>query len=367
MNKLKTLLIAFIATLTLLSGTVSAASVKLSVNGTAVNSPSFIQQGTTFFGLRELLNALGVGQINWNAKTQTVTAVKGDTTVIVTVGKKQVYLNGKLYKQLEVPAQSTQNKVYLPARAVAEAFGYAVKYDSKTSTVVLTSGTASSNVNNSAAISIPDLDNQPSYKKKALDKLSVKLKGGKLEIIDIWAGDLNIQKIQIMDYTKTMTTPLPISPGYEGIAVDLASFTDDSGNTFEPTDGEMYFINLITDAGSIVRSETYLAGTAAKDDEAAVDDIKYGYMGSPITLEGDSLVGDFSPKPAFMITQIKVEDSYTYTPASPITIDEQNQSFALPLAQFKNTSGESFKATTGWRQPYKVTIVTNYGEFSWSL
>ncbi|OMF96828.1 copper amine oxidase N-terminal domain-containing protein [Paenibacillus sp. FSL R7-0337] len=129
MKKLKSLFIASVAALILLSGTVSAASVKLNVNGTAVTSPSFIQQGTTFFGLRELLNALGVSQIKWDAKTQTVTAVKGDTTVSVTVGKKQVYKNGKLYKELEVPAQSIQNKVYLPARAMAEAFGYSVSFN----------------------------------------------------------------------------------------------------------------------------------------------------------------------------------------------------------------------------------------------
>ncbi|MBT2289468.1 hypothetical protein J7E73_10060 [Paenibacillus albidus] len=160
---------------------------------------------------------------------------------------------------------------------------------------------------------------------------------------------------------------MPISPGYEGITIDLASFVDDSGRPLNPVNGEMYFINLVTDAGSIVRSETYQASTPTKADEAAVDDIKYGYMGSPIALEGDNLVGDFSPKPAFTITQIKVEDSYFYTPASPITIDGQNQKFSLPLTQLKNTAGESFKAATGWHQPYKVTIITNYGEFSWSF
>ncbi|WP_042198139.1 copper amine oxidase N-terminal domain-containing protein [Paenibacillus camerounensis] len=141
MKKIKSLFIASITALTLLSGTASAASVKLSVNGTAVTSPSFIQQGITFFGLRELLNALGVGQIKWDAKAQTITAVKGNTTVNVTIGKKQVYKNGMLYKELEVPARSIQNKVYLPARAVAEAFGYSVSF--KNNTVVLTSGNAS--------------------------------------------------------------------------------------------------------------------------------------------------------------------------------------------------------------------------------
>ncbi|KHL95871.1 hypothetical protein QW71_09675 [Paenibacillus sp. IHB B 3415] len=139
MKKLKSLFIASVAALTLLSGTVSAASVKLNVNGTLVTSQSFIRQGTTFFSLRELLNALGVVQIKWDAKTQTVTAIKGDKTVTVTVGKKQVTLNGKLFKQLEVPAQSIQNKVYLPARAVAEAFGYSVSF--KNNTVVLANGT----------------------------------------------------------------------------------------------------------------------------------------------------------------------------------------------------------------------------------
>jgi hypothetical protein len=66
-------------------------------------------------------------------------------------------------------------------RAVAEAFDYAVKYDSKTSTVVLKNESSTSSTNISTGIIIPELNSQPSYKQKALDKLSVKLNDYRLK------------------------------------------------------------------------------------------------------------------------------------------------------------------------------------------
>jgi hypothetical protein len=59
-------------------------------------------------------------------------------------------------------------------------------------------------------------------------------------------------------------------------------------------------------------------------------------MGSPVTLQQDNLVANFSPKPEFVIKKIIVEIDFIYTPAQPITINDKNYSQTLLLSQFKN-------------------------------
>lgn len=123
----------------------SANELKLTVNGQSIQfqygSP-FAKQGRSLVPLRDLLIALGVPNddehIIWDGKSQSVTAILGDTTIRLIVGDKTIMLNGQPYAQLEVAAETLNGRVYLPGRAVAEAFGYHVDYDSASSTILVT-------------------------------------------------------------------------------------------------------------------------------------------------------------------------------------------------------------------------------------
>lgn len=145
MKKIACFLISLIVALNMFTGTsFASADLKLSINGQAVTfqyGVPFIDDGSSLVPLRDLLVGLGVqdddAHIIWNGSEQSVTIIKGDKTVKLSVGSKEIYLNGGIYKSLEVPAKMVNERVYLPARAVAEALGYFVDFDAETWTILV--------------------------------------------------------------------------------------------------------------------------------------------------------------------------------------------------------------------------------------
>ena len=86
--------------------------------------------------LRAIFEALGAS-VEWDGETKTVTSVKDDTTVKLTVGEKKLTVNGTA-KELDVPGQIVENRTLVPVRAISEAFGCEVGWDSATRTVTIT-------------------------------------------------------------------------------------------------------------------------------------------------------------------------------------------------------------------------------------
>jgi hypothetical protein len=144
MKKISTALITIFLASSMFTTAAQAASLNLTVDNKAIAfqyGTPFIDSGSSLVPLRDLLVSLGVANddehIRWNAGEQSVTIVKGDRAVKLSVGSNQIFLNGKLFKQLEVPAKNVDGRVYLPARAVAEALDYFVDYDAETSTILV--------------------------------------------------------------------------------------------------------------------------------------------------------------------------------------------------------------------------------------
>jgi len=96
-------------------------------------------QGRVMVPVRYLADALGA-QTSWDASTETVTIIKGGTTIVMTVGSKTLTVNGKTSQMDVAPVIGYNGKVssiygartYLPARYVAEALGATVNYDQYT-------------------------------------------------------------------------------------------------------------------------------------------------------------------------------------------------------------------------------------------
>lgn len=119
-----------------------AADLQMQVNGAAVAfeyGKPYLESGRSLFPLRDLLVALGVENddkhIVWDGDKQSVTVIKGEIRIELAVGQKAFYRNGQLFTVLDVPAANVDGRVYLPARAVAEALGYEVGFDADTGTV----------------------------------------------------------------------------------------------------------------------------------------------------------------------------------------------------------------------------------------
>jgi len=114
--------------------------VKVFLNGKRIrfDQPPIIQNGRTLVPLRAIFEAMNA-TVSWDDKTKTVTAKKGDTTIVMTIGNKTMKKNGVAI-ELDVPPQIVNGRTLVPARAVAESFGAKVDWDGSTRTVTITEG-----------------------------------------------------------------------------------------------------------------------------------------------------------------------------------------------------------------------------------
>lgn len=100
------------------------------------DQPPTIIDGRTLVPLRAIFEALGA-TVDWNGDTQTVTSKQGKTTITLTINDNKMYKDGKAIT-LDVPAQMMNDRTLVPVRAVAEAFGCDVDWDSETQKVIIT-------------------------------------------------------------------------------------------------------------------------------------------------------------------------------------------------------------------------------------
>jgi len=142
MRKRVSVLLVFVIMLSLIITPVYAQEqdlVKVTVDGILIefDVPPTIVSGRTLVPLRAIFEALGVEPI-WNGETRTVTANKGDTTVILPIGSKHATVRGNQI-ELDVPATIINGRTLVPARFIAESLGATVGWDGETRTVIINS------------------------------------------------------------------------------------------------------------------------------------------------------------------------------------------------------------------------------------
>jgi len=115
--------------------------------------PPQIINDRTMVPLRAIFEALGAG-IEWNGDTQTVTATRGGTVVVMQVGNPVITVAGNNVT-LDVPPLIVDDRTLVPARAVAESFGVGVDWDGDAQTVILTTSVPQT----ASTVSIDELRN----------------------------------------------------------------------------------------------------------------------------------------------------------------------------------------------------------------
>lgn len=119
----------------LLCGLLAAASLSVSaqgyravpvqVDGTRI-SGGYLENGVTYVPLRQLLNALGQWDIQWDAGAGEAVAASSHARLIASPGSDTVTVNGQDYSgQVSLKDGAT----YVPARLVAEALGGSAEWD----------------------------------------------------------------------------------------------------------------------------------------------------------------------------------------------------------------------------------------------
>jgi hypothetical protein len=86
-----------------------------------------METGRVLVPMRQIFEALGA-DLTWDAETSTVTAVKGDTTITLTIGSAEALKNGKTIT-LDVPAKLVNGRTMVPIRFISESLGYDVKWN----------------------------------------------------------------------------------------------------------------------------------------------------------------------------------------------------------------------------------------------
>ena len=122
--------------------TVSASNITVTLNGAVLSfdvSPQIISD-RTFVPMRKIFESLGA-TVSWDEETKTITGIKDDTIVNLSIGSDVLIKNG-FPKKLDVAPTIVDSRALVPVRAIAESFDCSVEWISESQTIKIT---ASSN------------------------------------------------------------------------------------------------------------------------------------------------------------------------------------------------------------------------------
>lgn len=108
-------------------------TVNIDSNPVSFDAEPRIIDGRTMVPVRAILEALGAS-VDWDSATRTVSATKGIKTISMVIGKKEISV-GEKYMLMDVAPIIKENRTLIPARYAAEVFENTVKWDASTRTV----------------------------------------------------------------------------------------------------------------------------------------------------------------------------------------------------------------------------------------
>lgn len=114
-----------------------AAGVSIYINGEnhKFNPAPIIENGTTLVPMRPFFEAMGA-KVYWNDETRTVTGIKGDRVVQLTIGSSNGYVNGQAVPLSEA-ARIIDGYTFVPLRFIGESFDGNVNYNNDTQTITV--------------------------------------------------------------------------------------------------------------------------------------------------------------------------------------------------------------------------------------
>ncbi|MBQ3053769.1 MAG: N-acetylmuramoyl-L-alanine amidase [Clostridia bacterium] len=139
-KRLFTLLLSLILILSFAVMSVNAASeITLICDNKKIfcDVPPVIENDRTLVPVRAISEASGA-EIGWNSKEKKVTILYENTTVTLFIDSKSAYVSGKEII-LDAPAKIIKDRTFVPVRFIGETFGYTVGWNEETRTVSLTS------------------------------------------------------------------------------------------------------------------------------------------------------------------------------------------------------------------------------------
>lgn len=112
--------------------------ISITVDGNLLqtDTPAQIIEGRTMVPLRAIFEAVGA-DVKWNSTDKSISANKGDISINMKIDSSSFEVNGE-EKSLDVPPQIINGRTMLPVRAVAESLDCDVEWDNGSKTVIIT-------------------------------------------------------------------------------------------------------------------------------------------------------------------------------------------------------------------------------------
>lgn len=132
-------------------------SVTIDGQGVQFDQPPIIDNDRTLVPMRAIFEALGA-EVEWDGETRTVTSVKGETEIKLTIDSPDMYVGDKLVT-LDVPAKIVNDRTLVPVRAISEAMACKVDWDGENRQVIIT--TAADATDAPAATEVPEATDAP--------------------------------------------------------------------------------------------------------------------------------------------------------------------------------------------------------------
>jgi hypothetical protein len=119
--------------------------IDININGSKISfeQAPFIDNGTTMVPMRAIFEALGA-DVDWNNAAKTVTAVKGEIRISLTIDDNTAYINEKSVSLDSKPVIKSGTTM-VPVRFVSEALGATVDWNASDKSITITTNENSQN------------------------------------------------------------------------------------------------------------------------------------------------------------------------------------------------------------------------------
>ncbi|WP_137792039.1 copper amine oxidase N-terminal domain-containing protein [Bacillus sp. E(2018)] len=109
-------------------------NITVKINGQALYFDQYlvIENNRVLVPMRTYFEVMGAN-VEWEAKTSTVKAKRGNTSILLPLNSKQATINGEK-NSLDVPAKAIKGRTMVPLRFVSESLGCKVKWNGKSIT-----------------------------------------------------------------------------------------------------------------------------------------------------------------------------------------------------------------------------------------
>lgn len=139
LNRISILVIFLLTFIFIISKPTEAAqNITVKINNQSIYFDQYpvIENNRVLVPMRTIFEVMGAA-VEWDAKTSTVKAKRGNTYILLPLNSKQATINGEK-KSLDVPAKAIKGRTMVPLRFVSESLGCKVEWNGKLFLVSIT-------------------------------------------------------------------------------------------------------------------------------------------------------------------------------------------------------------------------------------